>query len=838
MYLPPCSPRRPLFLLACILVACLLAPAEVGSRQQAKGKRYALLVGVRDYDHRKLDPLRHTENDAEELGKVLRTGGYAEVIVLTTTRGEKSSNARPTAANIRARLEDILKRVNRHDLVLIALAGHGLQLGVRVGGKTQDESFFCPSDAQPRSNLELKEAETTLIGLTSLFRQLDESGAGVKLLLVDACRNDPFVGRSVDTDGLPRPPTGTAALFSCKGGERAFETDKLGKGHGIFFFHVIDGLKGKATNKRGEITWSSLTDHVVERVSVDVPRLIQSGARQTPQEIKNITGLAPVLVDTIARKDGPTVAVAPKKEPKEDVPAAVVVPQVKGETRGYLGVRVYPGKDGVYVVPSLGGPGEQAGISRGDALVEMNRQKVHRLIDVLRILEATRPNMQLPVRIRRGPVERDLKVTLGTVPYSVDSDPSVSDLARAVNALERSHLYHELTDSPFQIMVTLRYEADVERLVKSGADGQLLHLNVQLGATTPRSLARLKDLKHLGGMLLFSRESNDNVLRDLAGLQIEDLNLARDKLSDAGLAHLRSHPSLRKFGVYGTFTDGGLVHLKHVPKLESLNLGSPALTDAGLVHLECLANLKEVFLSGQVSDARVAAVARLSRLEKLILRGNAVTDAGLAPLARLRHLRYLILSSSKVGDAGLRHLSKLTALQLLDLRGTGVTDGGLGALAGLPIVVLNLQGCRIRDAGLRHLKECPALSTLWLDRTPVTDAGMVHLAQMKQLRELHLRQTKVSGKGLVHLARLPDLLILDMVRAGPVRNEDLHHLASMPNLRALTLSGPDLTPTELGQLKGMRSLGGLYVYNPKLKMADFKTLTDAIPGLSVSDPSR
>src|SRR5262245_24981662 len=80
--------------------------------------------------------------------------------------------------------------------------------------------------------------------------------------LIDACRDEAGGSRNADTNAMPNPTRGTAALFSCKGGERAFETDKLE--HGVFFHFVIEALKGegKAKNKRGAVTWDGLTRHV------------------------------------------------------------------------------------------------------------------------------------------------------------------------------------------------------------------------------------------------------------------------------------------------------------------------------------------------------------------------------------------------------------------------------------------------------------------------------------------------------------------------------------------------------------------------------------------------
>jgi formylglycine-generating enzyme required for sulfatase activity len=279
-----------------------------GARGATAGGKYALLVGVRDYDSSRLAPLQFTENDAEELGEVLAKRAGFSVRVLTSSRGEKSKSEAPTEANLRAELRKLLGNRSKHDTILVALSGHGIQATVKDAGKEKDESFFCPSDAQLNDH-------TKLIALSQLFADLDGCGAGVKLLLVDACRNDPKQGRNVDVDSLPRLPRGTAALFSCKSGERAFESPKAGKGHGVFFYHVIEGLRGKAENTRGEVTWNSLVDHVTEAVSDEVPKLIGGGARQTPELKVNLLGKPPVLV----KGDGRALVKKDVPEKKEDL---------------------------------------------------------------------------------------------------------------------------------------------------------------------------------------------------------------------------------------------------------------------------------------------------------------------------------------------------------------------------------------------------------------------------------------------------------------------------------------------------------------------------------------
>jgi hypothetical protein len=254
----------------------------------SRGKKYALVVGVRDYESSKLDPLRYTENDAEDLAAVLEKQGGFVVRLLTTARGAKVKADAPTSANLRAEIKALLANKVRDDTVLIALVGHGIAF--KFNNSEKEDSYFCPCDARLND-------VSSLISFARLFGDLDDTGAGVKLLLSDASRNDRAVGRTVDSDSIPRLPRGMAVLFSCMRGERAFETPKLGTGHGIFFFHVIDGLKGKARNKRGEVTWSSLADHVIDKVSDDVPRLIGGGARQTPEQKLNLRGKSPILVN-------------------------------------------------------------------------------------------------------------------------------------------------------------------------------------------------------------------------------------------------------------------------------------------------------------------------------------------------------------------------------------------------------------------------------------------------------------------------------------------------------------------------------------------------------------
>ncbi len=279
--------RLPLVALALFL----LAPAAPAGEPV----KYALLVGVNTYKHERLPPLAWAVNDATEMAQVLRGLGY-QVTLLTDDTPTK-----PTKPNIDAALKKVLDGCEKGDTVLIGLSGHGLQFGPK-------DSYFCPADARPN-----EDRKDTLIPLSALYTGLEDSFAGVKVLLVDACRNDPrgpAGGRKkggVNATTAP-PPTGVAALFSCSPGEESLEHPELR--HGVFFHHVIQGIKGQARNGSGRVTFNSLADYVVDRVE-ESAQTLQPGHKQSPNQRADLRGTSPVLAGKPA-----AVAAAPKVMPK------------------------------------------------------------------------------------------------------------------------------------------------------------------------------------------------------------------------------------------------------------------------------------------------------------------------------------------------------------------------------------------------------------------------------------------------------------------------------------------------------------------------------------------
>ena len=124
------------------LVATLLVSAATvtAADPPAGTARYAVLVGVNEYDHPKLPALKYAENDVTDLGGVLKNSGYAVTLMTGTA---KVARLKPTRANVEARLKEVLGTAKKGDMVVVAFAGHGLQF------EGKPEAYFCPSDARP-----------------------------------------------------------------------------------------------------------------------------------------------------------------------------------------------------------------------------------------------------------------------------------------------------------------------------------------------------------------------------------------------------------------------------------------------------------------------------------------------------------------------------------------------------------------------------------------------------------------------------------------------------------------------------------------------------------------
>jgi formylglycine-generating enzyme required for sulfatase activity len=268
------KPTLPVFLIA--FVTFLLFA------RTSHAEQYLFLVGVRDYSQTgELTDLKFAEDDVHTLAKLFSDMGVPGTNIVLMTQRVAAAKARfsPRSELIRKELDLILNLLRPEDSIIVGFSGHGLQF------KGDNSNYYCPIDAIPDTD-----HKDTLVSLTEVYRKLEKCRANTKLLLVDACRNDPLsstakAARRIEIEPVfSRPASvfngGTVAIFSCSESEQSFEHPDLKSG--LFFYFVNRALAGEAdTDNDNVIDLPELENFTIKNVQ----RWAQSalGKSQTPE---------------------------------------------------------------------------------------------------------------------------------------------------------------------------------------------------------------------------------------------------------------------------------------------------------------------------------------------------------------------------------------------------------------------------------------------------------------------------------------------------------------------------------------------------------------------------
>ena len=404
------------------------------------------------------------------------------------------------------------------------------------------------------------------------------------------------------------------------------------------------------------------------------------------------------------------------------------------------------------------------------------------------------------------------------------------------------------------------------RVTDSGmaAVGRLIALeNLNLGQTgiTDAGLKQLAGLAKLESLTPFhTRGVGDEGMKivgkmrrltvlDLCGTQVTDegvkelsacnrltsLRLAGAKVTDLGVTSLEKL-SLQSLDLSKTGVgDEGMKSVAKHLGLTNLNLQSAdKMTDAGVKELAGLLDLQYLTLPPGVTDVGIKVVAGLPRLESLALVHSAITDVGLKELTRCGILTHLRLAGvDRVTEAGVAELRKARPKLVINrMAGPPRTQpprpsekeiesaiNKLGfvrrdkALAGQPVVEVQLNSDQVSDNTLAFLKSFPRLQKLSMVNSKITDKGLVHLKGLTHLRELNLGGCrKITDEGIAHLAGLTRLQMLELGYTG-ITNSGVAHLKGMKDLRKLSLSTTKVDDGALIHLQGLTELRELNLFN-------------------------
>jgi uncharacterized caspase-like protein len=176
----------------------------LGAASALADKRVALVIGNSAYQN--VRPLDNPKNDARLIADTLRSLGFNLVGGGARLDVDKAAVDRAVQA-FGAQLQGA-------DVGLFYYAGHGVQ----VSGA----NYLVPIDANP---VRQSDVDFQMLDANVVLRQMADSGAKLNIVILDACRNNPFGDRSLrgGTRGLAQmqAPEGTLISFATQPGNVA-----------------------------------------------------------------------------------------------------------------------------------------------------------------------------------------------------------------------------------------------------------------------------------------------------------------------------------------------------------------------------------------------------------------------------------------------------------------------------------------------------------------------------------------------------------------------------------------------------------------------------------------
>ena len=236
------------------------APARTAER------RLALVIGNGDY---RFSPLKNPVNDARAMAEALRGVGF-------TVEYQENAGKRAMIEAIRS----FVLKSSSFDVRLFYYAGHGVQMNGR--------NYLIPVDADIQAEDEIA-AKGADVG--EMLERLGRIKTGMNLVILDACRNNPFAdGATAIVDGRRlrfrgTTPAGLAPLEAPTGSLIAFSTapgavaiDGIKATHSLYTKHLLQHIS----------TPRLPVEQVFKRVRIAVTQ--ESQRQQVPWESSSLMG--------------------------------------------------------------------------------------------------------------------------------------------------------------------------------------------------------------------------------------------------------------------------------------------------------------------------------------------------------------------------------------------------------------------------------------------------------------------------------------------------------------------------------------------------------------------
>lgn len=183
----------------------------VSSGQTAEAKRHALVIGNDAYQN--VAKLKKAENDAKAMSDTLTSIGFQVLSGTNLSRREMN-----------AKIQSFTSKLGPGDEALFFFAGHGVEI--------EGRNFLLPTDIPKAAPGQEGFVATEAIAVDTVLSRIRGRGTRISVLVLDACRDNPFAQEGTRSLGGKRglarmpAPKGTFIMYSAGVGQTAL--DRLG----------------------------------------------------------------------------------------------------------------------------------------------------------------------------------------------------------------------------------------------------------------------------------------------------------------------------------------------------------------------------------------------------------------------------------------------------------------------------------------------------------------------------------------------------------------------------------------------------------------------------------
>lgn len=234
--------------------------------------RYALVIGISEYQSSNLSHLPKSINDAAEVARLLEEYGDFDVVKRLPIRWNAQQNnfefaTKMTGEELGLELRNFLIEQAANNEALIYFSGHGFTVYDNLG---KQKGFLAASDCQITESRNRVSEQQRGISLDSLNDLIRESQLSSLVLILDCCRSGYFLERQLIEQTLTAfsSQRDYYLITACRGYEDSLTLNLPTEEYSVFTGALVEGLSLKNVGRNRHISGDRLFDYISTELDI------------------------------------------------------------------------------------------------------------------------------------------------------------------------------------------------------------------------------------------------------------------------------------------------------------------------------------------------------------------------------------------------------------------------------------------------------------------------------------------------------------------------------------------------------------------------------------------